>query len=112
MGQVPWSRALQFTRDTIHLWSWVQAKKKRVKIDSKFIRRLEKRVAISNSLKVPLSQVQNLLKEAYTSYYTLKKEAQQLREAQLIDLAVLQAKYNDKNQMTRYNTMIMYERQC
>ena len=79
-------------------------------MDTKFITRLEKRVNITNSLHFPLNQVQYLLKEAYSRYYALKKEAWQLHKVQLINLVALQAKYNNEDQVTRYNTMIMYKR--
>ena len=80
MGEVPWSRTLQFSRTKIHLWTVVQSQKKGTKVSTRFISRLEKQAKITNSLQHTLPEIMTLLCEEYKRYYELKKIAHQLRE--------------------------------
>ena len=111
MGEVAWSRTLQEAMDTIQLWKVVLSRKRGTRVSTRFISRLERRVDIVNSLHNSQTQVRIKLKEAYTRYYELKKDADKLREDWLQDLAAIQAKEQGGDQASRYKSLLQRERQ-
>lgn len=111
MGEVPWSRVLQESMDTIKLWSVVLSRKKGTRVSTRYISRLEQKVHIKDSLQHPLPQVTRLLTQAYHRYYELKKNAAQLRESWLKDLAALKAKHHGGNQEGIYKSLLTREKQ-
>ena len=92
MGEVPWSTTLQIARNEIQLWANVVARKKGMKVNTRFISRLEKKANISHALRCTLLISVLRRQEAYKRYYLLKKNATELRESWLMDLAALKAK--------------------
>ena len=92
MGEVPWIRTLQASMDCIQLWRTVLSRKSGIRVSTRFISRLERRNAITNSLRYTKVQVKTKLNLAYKNYYELKKNASQLRETWLKDLAAKKLK--------------------
>lgn len=111
MGEVPWSATLQLARTEIELWLNVVSRKKGTKVSTKYITRLENYVGIPHALQITLQQAIDNLKDSYGRYYELKKQATQLRESWLMDLAALKAKELGGNHEEHYKQMAMRERQ-
>ena len=111
MGEVPWSKTLQYSMDVIQLWRTVLSRKAGTKVSTRFISRLEKRVKETNSLKHSKAEILLYLKMAYKNYYGLKKEAHKLRETWLRDLAAQKAQMDGGDQETIFNNLLHRERQ-
>ena len=111
MGEVPWSRTLQKAMDTIALWKAVISRKRGTRVSTRFISRLEKHADVENSLRGTLIQAQQYMKQAISRYYTLKKDADSLRESWLRDLAAIKAKEKGGNQEAIYQSLLLRERQ-
>ena len=79
MGEVPWSRLLQESMDTILLCRVVLSRKKGSRISTRYITRLKIWFTIHNSLHPYIVQVENHLTIAYRRYHELKKDALNLR---------------------------------
>ena len=75
-------------------------------ISTRLITRLERRVGTVNSLNCSKVEVKTKLKESCKRYYCLKKQAGELRESWLLDLAALKAKASDGDQSTIYKNLI------
>ena len=111
MGGIPWSRTLQLAMDTICLWKAVLSRKQGTRVSTRFITRLEKQVNIRNSPHCSLIKASDNLHEAYKKYYALKKDADQLRETWLRDLAAIKARDEGGDQEAIYQSMLLRERQ-
>ena len=106
MGKVPCSRTLQHVMDEIALCKAVVLQKEGTRVSTRFITRLEKAASIRNSLKNTFIESSKLLKEACQRYYTLKKDADDLRESWLKDLAAIKAKEAGGSQDAIYKSSI------
>lgn len=106
MGKVPWSRTLQHVMDESALCKAVVLQKEGTRVSTRFITRLEKAASIKNSLKNTFIESSKLLKEACQRYYTLKKDADDLRESWLKDLAAIKAKEAGGSQDAIYKSSI------
>ena len=51
-----------------------------------------------------------LIKESYQRYYALKKQAVNIRESWLLELATVQAKFDGGDQSVKYTTMLLHEK--
>lgn len=111
MGEVPWSLTLQACRDEITLWHAVMSRKKGTKVSTRFITRLEKRTKTRNSLQYTLQETSKILTETYRRYYALRKDAHNLRDSWLQDLAALKAKEEGGDGQAIYNQLRLQERQ-
>ena len=80
-------------------------------ISTRLITRLERRVGTVNSLHCSKAEVKIKLKESCKRYYCLKKQAGELRESWLLDLAALKAKASDGDQSIIYKNLIRQEKQ-
>ena len=69
-------------------------------ISTRLITRLERRVGTVNLLHFSKAEVKIKLKESCRRYYSLKKQARELRESWLLDLVALKAKASDGDQST------------
>ena len=98
--------------DTNQLWRTVLSRKNGTRVSTRFISRLERRNSIINSLHYTKQQVKLNLNQAYKKYYVLKKDAANLRETWLKDLAAMKAQQDGGDQDTIYTTMLHRERQC
>ena len=65
------------------------SRKRSTRVSTRYISCLEKRVYVTNSLRNSLAQTNENLKDACARYYALKKDADDLRESWLIDLAAI-----------------------
>ena len=111
MGEVAWSRTLQSSMDTIQLWRTVLSRKNGTRVSTRFISRLERRVSISDSLRNSKATVKTYLDKAYKHYFELKKDADNLRESWLRDLAAIKANEDGGDQETIYHNLLERERQ-
>ena len=97
MGEALWSRALQSIRDEILLWSKALAKKKGVRVSSRFLGRLENKSKTRQAMKYSINAIKKFKHDAHKRYYFMKKQASQLRESWLLDLAATQALHEGGN---------------
>ena len=97
--------------DTIALWKAVVSRKHGTRVSTRFITRLENKADIKRSLRCSLAKALQNLKEAYQRYYSLKKDADDLRKSWLKDLAAIQSKKTGGNQETIYQNLLLRERQ-
>ena len=109
MGEVPWSRTLQAAMDAIQLWKTVYSRKHRTRVSTRFISRLERRNSVKNSLKHTKLEIKTKLNKAFQQYYSLKKQAADLRETWLKDLAALRAKTHGGDQDTIFKSLLHRE---
>ena len=80
LGEVSWSKILQVARDSISLWQRVLSRVNNIRISTRLISQLEKKAEVKNSLYFNKAQILIKLKESFTRYYLLKKNAVSLRE--------------------------------
>jgi hypothetical protein len=87
-GNVPYSTTIQEARNKIEAWSLLLRHKKGLHISSRKLERTMKKAVIPLSRKSDLQLIiKDELSIAYKKYYTLKKDAAQLRETHLENLA-------------------------
>ena len=75
--------------DDIGLWKVVFSRKRGTRVSTCYISRLETRASVTNSLHNSLAKTNEYLKDASARYYTLKKDADDLRELWLTYLAAI-----------------------
>lgn len=110
-GEVPWSRTLQNAMDHIALWKAVISRKSGTRVSTRFISRLEKAVKTPNSLKISKKEAKDKLTQAYKRYYELKKDADELRDSWLRDLAAIKAHESGRDQDSIYQCLRLREQQ-
>ena len=60
-------------------------------------------------MKYSINEINKFKHDAYERYYFMKKQASQLRESWLLDLAATQALHKGGNQQSRHNALILHE---
>jgi len=91
MGAIPHSTILTELRDLHRFWLMVYNKKVGKKISSTLLRRLSKRVNISNFMSIPLAEIKYKLNETRKKYKTFVPHAPSERQKHLEELASVYA---------------------
>jgi hypothetical protein len=111
MGGVPYSVELNKARQTIELWKSIISWKRGRKVNSKYIRRLEKKVGLQGSRRVTMNEAKAANALAYTVYWDIKRKAQELRTTFLQRKAKDLARTRKLEENNVYTQLIRCEQQ-
>ena len=110
-GGVPYSPALAKQRIRIELWEAVCTKKTGRRYSFTKLRRLAKKVQVTNPMSCSLEEAKEILKDTYKTYYSMKKDAVKLRISHLDSKAEAIAKETDSDKTTVLKQMKEREQQ-
>jgi hypothetical protein len=110
MGAVQWSPLLQATKDRIALWKAAMSMKRRTQINGRSLRRLERKAGILHTQQFTIIEMQTFLSEAFSEYYSIKKDAKNIRLTWLEGLA-LRREESMPNAGNQYKQLIRKEKQ-
>jgi hypothetical protein len=111
MGAVPYSLELAAARSMITLWKAIVSWKLGGKTNMKYLQRLEKKNNVTNSRYATLKDAKEKLSEAFSKYWSVKKEAHDLRLKFLEKKATELATDNDLEPANIYKQLITREAQ-
>ena len=111
MGAVPYSQEFSKASKTIELWRAVATKKSGAKYSMTKLRRLEKCLNLHNCLNTPIQDVPLKIKNAYKTYWEVKKDATNHRATYLEAKANDQAEEQGNNSDNVYRQLINREAQ-
>ena len=111
MGGVPYSVEITIARSTIELWQTIISWKLGRKVNSKYLRRLEKKVKLSGSKNKTLAEAKIASAQAFSEYWNLKRKANDLRTTFLQNRAKELSKVTKLDEKNVYSQLITAELQ-
>jgi hypothetical protein len=111
MGGVPYSVELSTARKKIELWQAILSWKLGRKVNSKYIKRLERRVQETGCRGKTLEEIKTAVATSFTVYWDLKSKASDLRTTFLQKKANELAKAKKTDQTNVYSQLIAVELQ-
>ena len=80
MGAVPYSPKFRKLRATIRLWEKALIRKKGARVDTRYLKRLEKKAGETNLMKHSIEVMKRKLKSAIQKYKLFKPKAEEERD--------------------------------
>ena len=111
MGGVPFSIELTKARTTIEMWKAIKSWKLGRKINSKYLKRLVKKAGVPDSMRATLDETKHAIAQAYSTYWDVKKKADELRLTFLQTKAKELAKVRNIEEKNVYLQLIAGEQQ-
>ena len=111
MGAVPWSPEMQTYFDERKLWTLVVKYRKKVRLSSRKIRRLMKKVKNRDALQIDAETAQLRRNEAHKAFLVAKKKAPNMRRSHLQGMAEALARKNHTDPEKELKSLQHRERQ-